>query len=67
MRPLGAGDVLPIGEDHVVVGVAVDVVGVTGADRRRQMRRAVEQDNEGVRAALDRNRRQGAVADLLIR
>src|ERR1700746_803382 len=52
---------------YVVVRIAVDIVGVTGADRRRQRRRAVEQDGKGARTGLDRNCRQRAVAEFLIR
>ena len=68
MRALGAAtDVLPIGEDQVIVGIAVHVVGIAGAHHHRQIGRAVEQDRERADTGLDRDRRQRQLTDLLIR
>ena len=66
MCDLDAGDGLPVAQDHVVIGVTPDVVFVARAHCRRQLSRAIEHDDVFGQSAVEDDRRQSLVAELLV-
>ena len=66
VRDLHAGDAAPVGRDHVVVGIALDVVVVARAYRHRQMGGAIEHDDEADAVIGERHRRKHVLAEALV-